>query len=90
MDEHKEVEGSVKEYHSPHKLKKKNEINVGTYVLIGLAVLILVFAVGQSFQVGHIQKSFFGGSIATGVAVRGYSAPQTQSAQSAPEMVGGC
>jgi putative effector of murein hydrolase len=89
MNEHSKEVRSMKYHDVSHKSIKEYKGKVETYVLIGLTIFILVFAVGQMIQVEQVQESVVSESTATPMAVRG-SYPLQPQPEVAPSMVGEC
>lgn len=79
-------------YHA-HSASKENQKTggVGAYAFIGLVVLLLVFSLVQTYQIGQLEEKVSSGglrSVAGAPASSGASA--APAARSAPTMVGGC
>jgi len=79
-------------YHA-HSASKENQKTggVGAYAFIGLVVLLLVFSLVQTYQIGQLEeKASSGGLIAAGAPASSGASAAAPAARSAPTMVGGC
>ena len=71
--------------------KKSKDSNRLNYVVLGMAVMLLMFSIGQAVQISALNgESYQEGSTAQPVNIQSGQTPVVTSRPATPAMVGGC